>query len=270
MIAIIALLLTVLIPALRKARASAQSAACGAHLHQIAVALEAYEMQYDHKRFAVRNNGSASEMNLYWMGKLARFLGDEEYRKSYQKGETIDVLLCPSAPASRFVQDYRNNDSGQWGTQDRPWEWDRTGGQTGLSTLGSLTINGWVVYDYLYDGTAALNQYGFKNWDSIRPEVPLFGDGLWTIGWPLGGENYITDDPAPPDLYVCRTNYNDLDSQPGEPRHMWRFCINRHSRKVNLIFKDLHVEAIGLANLWYLPWHRNYEYPTTSILLPSH
>lgn len=270
MIAIIALLLTVLIPALRKARASAQSAACGAHLHQIAIALEAYEMTYDYKRFSVRNDYSSSELNLYWMGKLARFLGDEQYRRSYQKGETIDILLCPSAPASRFVDGYRDNPAGQWGTKDRPWEWDRTGGSTGLSTLGSFTVNGWVAHDEYYKDNEAVKQYGFKNWDGIRPEVPLFGDGLWTIGWPVGGANWLTDDPPPPDLYVCRTNYTDLEVGPGEPGNIWRFCLNRHAKKINLIFKDLHVESIHLGKLWHQPWHRGYKYPDEDkIPIPS-
>lgn len=258
-IAIIALLLTVLIPALRKARASAQSAACGAHLHQIAVALEAYEMQYDFQKFAVRNN--ASETDLYWMGKLANFLGDAEYGKQFREGETIDILLCPSAPASRYFRDPAREITGEpghtnsyWGLNDRPWEWGRS---NNMSTLSSFTINGFVTYDYYWSFPGK----DFTNWLSVRPEVPLFGDGLWPIGWPKA------DDPAPPDL---RGSVADSTLLLDDDKHMWRFCINRHSRKVNLIFKDLHVEAIGLANLWLLPWHRNYEYPTTSILLPSH
>jgi len=68
------------------------------HLHQFAVALEMYESTYDHKRFAVRNN--SSDTNLYWMGKLADFLGNAEYGKKFKIGAIIDLLLCPAAPAS--------------------------------------------------------------------------------------------------------------------------------------------------------------------------
>lgn len=228
-------------------------------MHQIAVALEAYEMQYDHKRFAVRNN--ASETDLYWMGKLANFLGDVEYGKQFREGETIDILLCPSAPASRFFRDplreitEAGHANSYWGLNDRPWEWGRS---NNMSTLGSFTINGWVVYDYLYE--TALN---FTNWNNIRPEVPLFGDGLWPIGWPRGA------DLDWPELEDLRGSVADSTLLLDDDKHMWRFCINRHSRKINLIFKDMHIEAIQLEKLWHLPWHRNYEYPTTSIRLPS-
>lgn len=258
-IAIIALLMGILLPTLRKARASAWKATCGAHLHQIAVALEVYEMRYDDKRFAVRNN--ASETDLYWMGKLADFLGGAEYGKQFREGETIDVLLCPAAPASRYLRDpaRKINEPGHtnsyWGMNDRPWEWGRS---SGLSTLSSFTINGWLVYDFLYPDTAG----NFTNWLNVRPEVPLFGDGLWSIGWPRG------TDLDWPDLKDLRGSVADSTLLLNNDKHMWRFCIDRHSRKVNLIFKDLHVEAIGLENLWELPWHRNYKPPTSPIRLP--
>jgi len=48
---IIALLLAILMPALRKAKSIARRAACGSHLHQFALTLEMYEIQYDYKRF---------------------------------------------------------------------------------------------------------------------------------------------------------------------------------------------------------------------------
>jgi prepilin-type N-terminal cleavage/methylation domain-containing protein len=254
-IAIIALLLAILIPSLRKAKLAAQRAVCVSHLHQFAVALEMYEMQYDHKRFAVRNN--SSDTNLYWMGKLADFLGNAEYGKKFRLGETIDVMSCPSAPASKFVSNTtRKNPSGQWGTNDRPWEWARA---NDMSTIGSITINGWVVYDWMYDETAGIKEFVFRGWDNVRPEVPVFGDGLWTIGWPKAS------DLVPPDLAG-----EDTSSLDTWQTHMWRFCIARHSRMVNIMFKDLHSEVVRLEELWRLPWHKDYVYPTQEIQLPSH
>jgi prepilin-type N-terminal cleavage/methylation domain-containing protein len=256
-IAIIAVLMAILMPALNKAKSSARRAACASHLHQIAVALEMYEIAYDYKRLAVRNN--ADDTNLYWMGKLANFMGNLEYGKKFKLGAVIDLLLCPSAPASRLDAD-RTNASGRWGTNDKPWEWART---DGMSTLGSYTINGWVVYDSMYDTTLPQN-YVFQQWDGMRPEVPLFGDGLWTIGWPK------ESDGPPDDLSGCLTTYSSLDSPPNGAKHMWRFCINRHSKKINLIFKDMHVSALELEKLWSIPWHKGYVSPTGKILLPSH
>ncbi|MBN1846726.1 MAG: prepilin-type N-terminal cleavage/methylation domain-containing protein [Sedimentisphaerales bacterium] len=253
-IAIIAVLLTILAPALQKAKQQAQKTKCAAHLHQIAVAFEMYESNYNYRRFAVRNN--AADTNLYWMGKLADYVGDQDYGKQFQMGETIQILLCPSAPAAKFVDNDpdRQNPSGQWGMSDRPWEWERA---NNMSTLGGYTVNGWVVYDWMYDQSDGMKDYMFRGWDNVRPEVPLFGDGLWTIGWPRG------TDPAPPDL--TGEDASGLDSWD---TNMRRFCIRRHDKQVNMIFKDSHAEAVDLADLWKLPWHQDYEYRQTPIQLP--
>jgi hypothetical protein len=222
-----------------------------------------YEIAYDYKRLAVRNNGA--DTNLYWMGKLANFMGNLEYGKKFKLGAVIDLLLCPSAPASRLDAD-RTNASGRWGTNDKPWEWART---DGMSTLGSYTINGWVAKDWYYEGgggTGVTQSYIFQQWDGVRPEVPIFGDGLWTIGWPQN--NWPpTMDPVPPDLSGSIANSGLLDTWNN---HIWRFCIDRHSKKINLIFKDMHVSALELEKLWSIPWHKNYVSPTGQIKLPSH
>jgi len=254
-IAIIALLLSILIPSLRRAKAGAQRAACVSNLHQLAMALEMYEMNYDYKRFAVRNN--SSDTNLYWMGKHANFVGDSAYAENFKVGKTIDTLVCPSAPVSRVaVGTVRQNPSGQWGADDRPWEWKRT---DYMSTIGSYAINGWIAYDMLYDQTAEIKEFVFRHWDNVRPDVPVFGDSLWTIGWPKAS------DPAPPDLVGGDTS--KLDSWQTQ---MWRFCIDRHSKQVNLVFKDSHVGAVRLEELWLARWHLDYKSPAAEMPLPAH
>lgn len=259
-IAIIALLMGILLPSLRKARASAWKATCGAHLHQIAVALEVYEVRYDDKRFAVRN--SAADDIAHWMGKLAPYVGDPDYEQSWETGSPTALLLCPAAPASKFFEDPSRkippHANSYWGLNDRPYKWGKV--DVTWQPICSYTINGFVTYDYYWSFPGK----DFTNWLSVRPEVPLFGDGLFVNAWPQG------TNPAPPDLrgYISSnagTVFAELDLMD---HHMWRFCINRHSRKVNLIFKDLHVEAIGLENLWELPWHRGYKPPTSPIRLP--
>jgi prepilin-type N-terminal cleavage/methylation domain-containing protein len=71
-IAIIAVLLAVLVPSLRVAKQQAQKVVCGSNLSQIGKALEAYEMEYDYKRFSIRGGGAATDE--YWMGQLAPYL----------------------------------------------------------------------------------------------------------------------------------------------------------------------------------------------------
>ena len=50
---------------------------------------------------------------------------------------------------------------------------------------------------------------------------------------------------------------------------MARFALARHGHTVNLVYRDLHVESVGLEQLWQQPWHRNYQYPAGAITLPA-
>ena len=252
-IAIIALLLSIVMPALRKVKEQARKVVCAANLSQTGKALETYEMTYDYKRFEMRKNGS--ETDAYWWGKLAPFFGNTHYETDIKKGKVIDVLMCPSAPASKFdlaLQDPAGGGgtTGTWGEAARPWEWDRT---DGISTLGSYTINAWIGHDYLYDAAVGRQEYMYRNWLDVPPTVPLFGCGTWTASWPMG------TDLAPTDL------------QGGAGGGMVQFCIARHGRAVNLIFKDLHAESTKqLEDLWYYRWHKDYQQPPIgTIVLPS-
>ncbi len=247
-IAIIGLLLAIVMPGLQMAKKQARKVICSANLNQLAKAVELYEFDYNNKRFAIRNN--AADTNLYWMGKLADYIGGEGYGELYRRGENIPLLLCPSAPSSKFALDSgRFNGSGQWGTSGAPWEWHR---QNDMSTIGSYCINGWVVYDSLYDNAGDRAPYMFRDWLNVPPNVPLFGDGLWTAGWPMG------TDPYPADL-----DGQDVDSL--YTNSMARFCLDRHARRVNIIYKDLHVATEDVKDLWFRRWHKDYVPPRNPI-----
>lgn len=253
-IAIIALLLSVLLPALRVAKAQAKKVVCQANLSQLGKALEMYETECDYKRFVIRSDATfAHDTNGYWWGKLAPYFQDS-YKVDDQEGKVINVLLCPSAPVSKYdpeVQERADITTGYWGTSTRPWGWTRQKG----STVGSYTINGWIAEDSLYDGVSGQAEYMYRNWLDVAPNVPIFGCGRWTIAKPRGSN-------AVPDNLDAEEN--------GIKSHMAIFCISRHGKSVNLIYKDLHVEPIGnLEQLWQLRWHKDYKPPTGRLELPS-
>lgn len=256
-ISIIALLMTIIVPSLKKARQAARRVACSSQLSQLGKALEIYQMNHNYKRFAIRNN--ADDTNLYWMGKIADYIGESGYGKQYRLGETIDALLCPSTPAASYVQSTERaaQTSGYWGTADRPWEWKR---DAAMSTLGGYTLNGWVGYDSQYDDVAGMKEYVYRDWLRVSTNVPLFGDGLWAVAWPRG------TDAAPRDL----SGGNDAAAIAALlTNNMARFSISRHGPNINIIYHDLHVESVGLEELWHQPWHKGYQYPTGEIGLPS-
>lgn len=256
-IAIIALLLSIIMPALRMAKEQARRVVCKSNLNQVGKAVELYEYENDYKRFVIR--ADASETDDYWMGKLAPYAGNEFYAQQLMEGKKIDLLLCPSAPYNKFEPDSTGtytNPSGQFSTSAHtPWSWARS---TGVSTIGSITMNGWVGYDYYYEDNPLYEPYFFKNWLEISPNVPLFADGIWPIGWPRGA-----DDP-PLTLQSSPTAH-----LPDHEDHMRRFCIDRHNRQINMIFRDLHADTVRVDDLWALPWSRDYQVPVPPPRVPE-
>lgn len=251
-IAIIALLLAVIMPALKKAKDQAKKVICLSHQSQLAKGLEAYEVENNFERFAARKD--ATDTDLYWMGKIAPYVGNEQYGRQFQLGEKVDLLLCPSAAYGKFevYTPLVVTGTGQLGSADMPWEWHRS---TNLSTRGSYGINSFVAYDYLYDETYKDGIYA--NWNSTPGNVPLFVCSRWLQGYPRGTDRVPTDLKG---LQMFDT---------GNGNHMERFCIDRHNRQVNMIYKDLSVESVPLAELWDKQWHKGYKRPATAVSLPQ-
>ncbi|MHC4192122.1 MAG: hypothetical protein ACYTBX_11615, partial [Planctomycetota bacterium] len=41
--------------------------------------------------------------------------------------------------------------------------------------------------------------------------------------------------------------------------NMKRFCLNRHSEAINIIFLDWSIRRVRLKSLWRLKWSREYD-----------
>lgn len=253
-IAIIALLLSIIMPALRLAREQARKIVCKSQLSQLGKAVELYEMQYDYRRFIIRPN-----TDDYWMGQLAPYTDNEYYTRQFMEGRRVELLLCPSAPYEKYEEDTTGtytNPSGQFSTSAHtPWSWARS---TGLSTIGSYTMNGWAGLDEYYEDNPLYAPYVFKTWIDISPNVPLFACGVWPIGWPRGA------DMPPATLEGSPTVALQSDTN-----NMRRFCIDRHNNQINMIFRDLHTETVKLQRLWELNWSKGYQVPNPIPRLPN-
>jgi len=158
------------------------------NLKHIGLCIALYSMDNDYKRMVVRVSDSY-DGNVYWMGKIAPY-ADEDYGKRFRLGEKIDLLLCPSAPYSKFEKiPYLDVSVGQMGTAKMPWEWKKQGD---FSTIGSYGMNGFIVYDAYYE--SFFSDMVYKNWDSAPANVPFVACSRWTMSWPLAS------DTAPLDL----------------------------------------------------------------------
>jgi len=90
-IAIISILLSVLVPVLRKARQAAQNTICINNLKQIGIAANLYAQAYD--QFIPR--GTSGNFVNCWFVKFLPFVGQQAEQPDYRN---VEIYRCPSWP----------------------------------------------------------------------------------------------------------------------------------------------------------------------------
>jgi prepilin-type N-terminal cleavage/methylation domain-containing protein len=227
-IAIIALLMAVLTPALRRARALAKAVVCKSHLQQWALCLEMYASEHDN-RFMPGIDEDWATGRYSWIYTLIPYYNDPAIR------------LCPQA--KRTV-----TEGGQL-----PWAaWDV--GETNpndfsllrepIYKIGSYGINWWVNDSDLVNGSHNVKNKWRRSGQKNANKIPVLMDCGFMLARPE------PSDPAP--------------EQDGE--FLWAFgggmrrvCTNRHAGEVNVLFMDWSTRKVRLKELWQLKWHRSFE-----------
>ncbi len=242
-ISIIALLVAILMPALGKAREQAKTQVCLNNNRTLRQALELYFANYDGKLLPYQD--SYNTKNL-WMNSIAQSIDKVSANRFCTKApyENIDL---PNNPQNDYI-----------GTVKRPWDWNPSGG---VRSHGSYGINGWLYGpDDPYAASYQTRDFG-NNAESVKhgAEVPVFADCVWVDGWPLD-----TDNPT----FTKTESYLETGYyQGGMNTNMGRFWLNRHNKAITVSFLDGHAEAVKLADLWTLSWHKGFE-PRTDIVVP--
>jgi prepilin-type N-terminal cleavage/methylation domain-containing protein/prepilin-type processing-associated H-X9-DG protein len=236
-ISIIALLLSILMPSLSRAREQVKSVVCQSNLKQ-------WSMTFD--MFVGDNNGKFMQG---WNGMSLTQADDQWFNALKPYYKEVALRLCPRAlkPTSEVY-------SGQ-GTSSATWPaseyeaWgafsDPPGWAVYAGDYGSYGINAWVCNPQ--KGTTiypAMENVRWRTNDVQKPyEVPLLFDSLWMEAWPED------TDPAP--RYPA-------DAWLSEWAGMGRLCIVRHPGGINMLFLDNHIEKTSLRDLWWYKWHREY------------
>ena len=235
---IIALLISILLPTLGRARRSANSVACMSNLRQLTLAMLSYG--HENKGFAMPFDQTPGK---YWHHMLAPHLGDKRYAGASDNPEKImsRVMICAEAP--------RNDESLTWGSANSAWHYAVGEG------VGSYGINLWLL-----PKNSAFPMQPERYWPQVfsarggGSDVPVVGDSNWVGSWP------DNDDLVLPGKY-----------QTGWTPHatgyfMGRFFIARHSgRAINMGFVDGSVRRVGLEELWKLKWHRQSQPKTVTL-----
>jgi prepilin-type N-terminal cleavage/methylation domain-containing protein/prepilin-type processing-associated H-X9-DG protein len=243
-IGIIALLISILMPALNSVRTQARTTQCLSNLRQITTAFQMYLNNNKGRTIGygtVPKPGSNPPQNPFWMHELRPFNGD------------ISIIgVCPEATEPSYG----------WGNINHTWGPERTDTNSFLfQVMGSYAINGWCYGpDVEIRGMQGGERYsgqgvGPKEAWHVFPvkessNVPIFSDSAWVDTWPK-------DTDAPGDLVS------------GDTTLMSRVCIKRHNkRSVNVSFLDGHAESVMLPNLWKLKWSKVFDTTKNPPMMP--
>jgi len=230
-IGIIALLISILMPALNNARTQARTIQCLSNLRQLTTAFQMYVNNNKGRSVyystAVKMAADGTPQNGFWMHELRPFNGD-----------ISNIGVCPETPES----------AGGWGNINLSWGPDNDPGSFLYKVTGSYAINGWIYGDDSdMPGLRGGERYGMgprDAWIKLPAQessnVPAFADSGWVDVWPV-------DNDTPGDL-VSGNGFGQFPEMP-------RVCIKRHNKRFsNVSFLDGHAESVILPNLWKLKW----------------
>lgn len=223
-ISIIALLVSILLPSLQKARGQAKAVVCQHNLKQWGLLFNMY---------AEDNNGKFHSGDITdWDNLWPNAMWD-----TISASKSLDFTCCPTAKVPQTVASgsgcYPGSVKIAWTIHNGDWGWNNP------DFHGSYGIN-----SYCCNPPPPVSvQFGLfptkRNWRSPNvqgaSQVPFFLDSSWFSVW-------MNDNDSPP------------DQSPGSG-----FCIDRHDKHINGLFLDWSVQKIALKNLWQLKWHRYYQ-----------
>ena len=253
-IAIIALLLAIIMPALKRVKEQAKQMICNANGKQIVMALILYSEDYD--RIMEMEYG-----DRYWFRQIAPYLGEDYFKENPEEimigsmGGMI-VGVCPSTKI--VLTDEEATTERGYGTYNETWhfEW----GEGGVYA-GSYAINSWILEDaYGWYEIDHPRYFGAENFPSLRGDVPVLADSFWVDTWPTGLES------MPPTLAQLKVPVGAL--QHDDNYFMWRVAVDRHKLGVNVSFRDGHSEKVDIVDLWTLRWNNDFV-PNFDMVLPA-
>jgi len=259
-ISIIALLVSILMPALGRAKQMAKSVVCLFNTKQMGLGFNLYSDD---------NNDSLGE-GVVWEKQSLGYVDQGHFWPNeigpYCQGQK-DIWLCPAADKtsnSEAVEYARENGTipnsmgggPSWKTFEAwiwPWGWYGNGPEWDWAKwilpgdLCSYGRNDWAAnpprqLDVINNGWAdTKNCWRKRTARGDMNNIPILMDAIWN-------EIHAKEFIGPPEHEDVFVNWStDF------------FCIDRHLGGVNAVFMDFTARKVRLKELWELKWHRNWS-----------
>ena len=245
-ISIIALLMSILMPALARVKEQARTIGCLANLKQWGLISAMYTQDNDGKFWSGLHYGlggtDSGKTGLWWPWQLEDRLKDWKANK---------IWFCPTAKKPITDENGKSaatlNIFNAWGIFTGSRTCSITGktyeaGPNGMA--GSYTINGYVLdipSNAKFERRNVPAKDGWTANVSGAANVPVFVDSLRFDTWPIE---------------TCEAANNEFAPWADD---MARCCINRHDGYVSSVFLDFSARKVGLKELWTLKWHRTFN-----------
>ena len=230
-IAIIAILLSILIPAIQRAKEQAQAAMCQSNLKQWAHAVVMYTEEHKNKLWLDCYASGHPTLRGDWMEVLRPYYGDLD-----------EMRCCPRAkmPSQDPGGERRGSVDTCWGNPEDVTESSRGG------FWGSYGLNRWVTNPNSGD-----MRFFRRTTEEGAGDIPVFMDSThWHFSPHMHGFNRVPDKKL--------EHYSDIATN-APVTQIWRVTIDRHFGGVNSSFLDGTVRKVYLWDLWSLKWFRGYE-----------
>jgi prepilin-type N-terminal cleavage/methylation domain-containing protein len=230
-ISMVALLMALLVPAVRRARQQAAAVVCQSQVRQWGILFATQgamtEGPSPFPTFTTSDGGRHVDW-AQWVREMERYHGSRIY----------DSYLCPIASRTdKRDLAKASGVSAMIGSTFSAWWMGPSPAHPNVTEqLGSYAVNPMAMGERL--------SIDNRRWESIHVKevasIPFWLDGAWQ-------EAYLIDHTSSPPPYEDSPDYTS------------RVCMNRHSGSLNHVFLDWSVRRVGLKELWMLKWQPFFD-----------
>jgi prepilin-type N-terminal cleavage/methylation domain-containing protein len=266
-IGIIALLISILLPALGRARSQAQTVQCLSNLRQIGVGYTMYTQ--DNKGWNMQYFGNSTlPISSFWGGLISPYIGGKGKvlgQITSPENNVVKLLLCPVAtepfPASNVYWGAVNNAwNGKAHSAGGGWDWFHTAGPPEQWWVGSYGFNGYLYSDYGsdrngggHDKTRAYRYYPKITEVRDVTNTPMFCDATW-VDFIIRPPNQVGPGASTADATPNSLTGLDATNFGIPSNNTQRVVLDRHKKAINVVCCDGSAKTVALADIYKLHW----------------